>query len=468
MNKSLIALAIAALSSNAFAVNFTDTPPKVAKYASEITMPADLTDTATDDLDATFALGFSATLNVKRYVRIDLTNAKFQKNVAASNLTTTYPVDPANPAITVNLDPSISVKGAAGDTYVVIEITPSATLPNTAKLKLNLANITATGGDIGIKYRLYEFGYDAYNENKNILAEKSGTLVSFESGLTAKVTTTGAKRKIDVTQFSKFFEDETAAKAQKLKDNAIGTVSITATDKVYAKDGSPVTLATLMDNTSKLEVAGDFSAGAKDANGKLDASAAKFSGVTAAPTITASKASFVLDPTTSENGGTLTYTVDGATAIATGTYKATLVPTAKTGYTLSTIDLGTLGTLEKNGDTEEANLVLAPDTAYKNLVRISNTSGIAGKFYITAIADDGKSVTFPLSDVTGQPASLDAGASTKQMMVKDIFAAAKAKGLALTGDMKLRLKVEGEVGSLSLQTYTVSKDGNALNSLNTF
>ena len=461
MNKSLIALAIAALSSNAFAVDFTDPSSKAAKYASEITMPADLTDTAANDLDATFALGFSATANVKRYVRIDLTNAKFQKQVVKADLVETS----ATPVV---LDPSVSVKGAAGDTYVVIEITPASTLPNTAKLMLALDKITATGGDIGIKYRLYEFGYDAYNENKNILAEKSGTLVSFASGLTANVTTPGATRNIDVTQSSKFFEDQTAAKAQKLKDNDIGTVSITAAAKVYAKDGSAVTLATLMDNTSKLEVAGDFSAGAKDADGKLDASAAKFSGVLSAPTITASKASFVFDPTKPDNGGTLTYTVDGATAIATGTYKATLVPTAKTGYTLSTMDLGTLGTLEKNGDSQEANLVLAPDTAYRNLVRISNTSGIAGKFFITAIADDGKSVTFPLSDVTGQPASLNAGASTTQMKVKDIFAVAQAKGLALTGEKKLRLKVEGEVGSLSLQTYTVSKDGNALNSLNGF
>ncbi len=54
------------------------------------------------------------------------------------------------------------------------------------------------------------------------------------------------------------------------------------------------------------------------------------------------------------------------------------------------------------------------------------------------------------------------------MKVADIYAAAQAKGLALTGDKKLRLKVEGEVGSLSLQNYTVSKDGNALNTMNAF
>ena len=132
------------------------------------------------------------------------------------------------------------------------------------------------------------------------------------------------------------------------------------------------------------------------------------------------------------------------------------------------MNLGEIGVLNKNGSTKEANLVLAPDTSYTNLVRISNTSNIAGKFFVTAYSDDGKSVSFPLSDVAGQPATLDAGASTKQMKVADIYAAAEAKGLALTGDKKLRLKVEGEVASLSLQNYTVSKDGNALNTMNAF
>ena len=460
MNKSLIALAIAALSSNAFATDFTHSPVEPVKYASEITLPADLSADVTADLtgtslDADFALGFSATQGVKRYVRFDLTNAKFKDAVVAGDLKVGAVV----------LNDSISKDGTVGSSSVVIEITPATTLANDAKLTLNMKHITATGGDIGIKYRLYETGVAAAAGNNETLASASGTLVSFASGVDAKVIEKGAEQKIDVTQSSKFFYDDAAGHPAGDKTNDIGTLKVEAVSGVYAVDGTAVTLAKLM-ASAKLEVSGDFSAGKKDADGKLVSAAADFDGVVAASTVTADKATF--DFAATDTGGILTYTVDGATAITTQTMTAKLVPVAKAGYTLSTINFGDLGELTKNGSSQEANLVLAPDTAYTNLVRISNTSGIAGKFFITAVADDGKNVTFPLSDVAGQPASLNAGASTTQMKVKDIFAAAEAKGLALTGEKKLRLKVEGEVGSLSLQTYTVSKDGNALNSLNAF
>lgn len=454
MNKSLIALAIAALSSNAFAVDFSADSPAASKYASEITLPAVLTD-ATTSLDSTFALGFSATAAAKRYVRIDLTNAVFETAVDPAKLTFTDK-DGAPLAAPISVTTSLSVGGAKGASSVVIEITPvNGDLKNTDKLTLDLDNLKATGGDIGIKYRLYETGVAAAAASADTLAGDSGTLVTLTSALSAKATP--FTNYIDVNQLSTYFADGSS----KLDHVTVGSVEIKVDDKVLTATGTGATLAALVDS-AKLEVSGDFSAG-KKADGALAAAALKLVD-SAADTITASKATF----NTPAFGGAVKYTVDGTTAIAAQTMTAKYIPVAKSGYTLSAIDLGTLGTLEKNGSTREANLVLAPDTAYTNLVRISNTSGIAGKFYITAIADDGKSVTFPLSDVAGQPASLNAGASTTQMKVKDIFAAAQAKGLALTGEKKLRLKVDGEVGSMSLQTYTVSKDGNALNSLNAF
>ena len=453
MKKSLIALAIAALSSNAFATDFTASPVAPVKYASEITLPADLKDTAANDLDVTFSLGFSATAGVKRYVRFDLTNAKFKTPVAPADLMETLHPNPAD--ANDFLKASVSVGGTAESNYVVIEITPATTLANTAKLKLALADITATGGDIGIKYRLYETGVAAAAGNGDTLASASGTLVSFTPALTVKPIAN--KSIIDVNQLSTYF----LGGLPKRDSVTVGSVAVAVDGAVYTAAGTGALISDLV-SSAKLEVSGDFSAG-KKTDGALAAAALTLAG-SKADTITASKATF----NTPAAGGAVVYTVDGTTAIAVQTMTAKYTPVAKTGYTVPPIDLGTLGTLEKNGSSQEANLVLAPDTAYTNLVRISNTSGIAGKFYITAFADDGKNVTFPLSEVADQPALLNAGASTTQMKVKDIFAAAEAKGLALTGQKKLRLKVEGEVGSLSLQTYTVSKDGNALNSLNGF
>ncbi|MFB2827084.1 hypothetical protein [Aeromonas veronii] len=458
MKKTLIALAVAGLSFNAAAVDLSDAASVPASYASEITLPAVLTDSVAKDLDVTFKLGFSATAGVKRYVRVDLTNAAFETPVVKGDLDLTA-------ADVTFLDPatnSVSVGGAKGDNYVVIEISPLKNLANDTKLTLALANVKALGGDATVQYRLYETGVDAAAGSANTLASKSGKLFGFKSGLTAKVTVKGADNKIDVTQESKYFNGAAADAA-----TDVGSISVAATAAVLAQDGTAVTLAKLVD-TAKLEVAGDFSAGLKDADGKLVAGATAFAGIVAGDTtVTASKAEFKFNPA-ADYAGALTFTVDGKTAIEAQDMTVKFVPVAKSGYTVSAVDMGVIGSLTKNGSSAIANLVLAPDTSYTNLVRISNTSGIAGKFFITAIADDGKNVTFALSDVAGQPASLAAGASTQQMKVADIYAAAQAKGLALTGDKKLRLKVEGEVGSLSLQNYTVSKDGNALNTMNAF
>ncbi|WP_088869793.1 hypothetical protein [Aeromonas veronii] len=465
MKKTLIALAVAGLSFNAAAVDLNAAVSDAATYASEITLPAKLNDAA-NKLDVNVQIGFSATANVKRYVRIDLTNAEFETAVVAADVAT-LALDGGAPAAPIALAPSVSAGGNKGDKFVIVEITPALALKNTDVLVFKLADIKALGGDASVQYRLYETGVAAAAGNSETLAAKSGKLFGFASGLVAKVDTKGAKRLIDVTQESKFFKDETNANVQGLSANEIGSIKIEKAANVYNALGAPIEIADMV-NTAKLEVAGNFSAGLKDNDNKLVAGATVFAGIDAADTtVTDSKATFVFDPS-ANYAGALTFNVDKVTAIEAQDMTVKFVPVAKTGYTMSTVDLGVIGTLAKNGSSAIANLVLAPDTSYTNLVRISNTSGIAGKFFVTAFADDGKSVTFPLSDVAGQPASLAAGASTQQMKVADIYAAAQAKGLALTGDKKLRLKVEGEVGSLSLQNYTVSKDGNALNTMNAF
>jgi len=463
MKKTLLALAVAALSANAFAVDLNATPSNAVNYASEIKLPAVLSDTAANALDVTVQLGFSATANVKRYVRFDLTNAQFETPVAAADLTTTAiktaavaddtdtPEDETAPAVLVALSPSVAVGGTKGSTYVVVEITPDATLANTAALQFALANINATGGDASIQYRLYETGVDAAAGNANVLATKSGKLFGLKSGLTASVTTKGAAQKIDVTQESKYFvnKDVTADTT-----NVIGALSI-GVSEVFAKNGQQLALNALIDS-AKLEVAGDFSAGAK-ADGALAKAAAQLDG-NAANEISATGAVFNVGALDKAN---LELTVDGESTLATQTFTAKLVPVAAEGYTVNTVDLGVLGELQKNGSSESLNLALKPGGAYQNYVRISNTSNLDGKFFITVISDEGKTATVNLSDVAGQPATLAARASTTQMTIQQIFDAAAAKGLALSGEGKLRLVVEGEVPSLDAQTYTVSKDGNS-------
>lgn len=450
MKKTLLALAVAALSANAFAVDLNAANSDAINYASEIKLPAVLTDTVANNLDVKVQLGFSATAGVKRYVRFDLVNAQFETPVIAADLTVTA-------AAPVALAPSVAVGGTKGSTSVVIEITPDATLANSDVLTLALADIKATGTDASIQYRLYETGVDANAGNSSTLAAKSGKLFGFKSALNAKVTVKGAAQKIDVTQESKFFVDAAGAKGD--VTNVIGQLTVGVNPDVYSAAGATVALADLVDS-AKVEVVGDFSAGLKDADGKLLATAAVLTGATASE-VTAAKATYTVDPAAGLADAPLTLTVDGKTALATQTFTAKLVPVAKAAYTVNTVDLGVLGELQKNGSSASLNLALKPGGAYQNYVRVSNTSNLDGKFFITVISDEGKTATINLSDVAGQPATLAARASTTQMTIQQIFDAAAAKGLALSGEGKLRLVVEGEVPSLDAQTYTVSKDGNS-------
>ncbi|MFM4972908.1 hypothetical protein [Aeromonas dhakensis] len=460
MKKTLIALAVAGLSFNAAAVNL-NTGADTAKFASEIkvdttagtTFGTAATGTA---LNAVNELGFSISNANKRYIRYDLTGATFKGVVPADFVLTDGTF-------------VISQVGADKD-FIIVEVNAGKDIAANATLTFKTDGRLVLKGKnaVAISYRLFETALDAVaNDPSKALAKASGQLMTFTPAIIAKVEKKGSADKIDVTTSSMKFVDD--SKAQSLS-TVLGQVSITADKDALLVDGTEVTATEDILAASKLVVNGDFSAGALDANGKLELGTIALKGV-AATKVEASKAELAVANTgVLAANGNISYTVGGKVAIAPQSVTATFVPTVAdaTSFELSNIDLGEIGVLNKNGSTQEANLVLAPDTSYTNLVRISNTSGIAGKFFVTVFADDGKSVSFPLSAVAGQPAELAAGASTQQMKVADIYAAAEAKGLVLTGDKKLRLKVEGEVASLSLQNYTVSKDGNALNTMNQF
>lgn len=460
MKKTLIALAVAGLSFNAAAVNL-NTGANSAKFASEIKVDTTAgttfgTATTGTALNAVNELGFSISNTNKRYIRYDLTGATF---------------DGVVPADFVLTDGTfvISQVGANKD-FIIVEVNAGKNLAadSTLIFKTDGRLVLKGKNAVAISYRLFETALDAVaNDPSKALAKASGQLMTFTPAIIAKVEKKGSADKIDVTTSSMKFVGD--SKAQSLS-TVLGQVSITADTNALLVDGGKVTKTEDILDASKLVVNGDFSAGALDTNGKLELATIALNNVSATK-VEASKAELAVAKTgILAAKGNISYTVGGKVAIAPQSVTATFVPTVVDAnkFELSNIDLGEIGVLNKNGSTQEANLVLAPDTSYTNLVRISNTSGITGKFFVTVFADDGKSASFPLSAVAGQPAELAAGASTQQMKVADIYAAAEAKGLALTGDKKLRLKVEGEVGSLSLQNYTVSKDGNALNTMNQF
>lgn len=476
MKKTLIALAVAGLSFNAAAVDL-NTGVGVAQFASEIKVDANSgtilgTHTTGVALNANSKLGFSITNGNKRYIRYDVTGGSFTGVKVAD-----FKLLGGTPVAVADTDSSFVISQTATDgSFVIIEVVAKKDIPADADMTFitdGRVQVKNKNG-VAISYRLFETALDAVaNDPAKALSKANTQLLTFSPAIQAKVENKGSVDKIDVTQSSTKFITPSKANAE---ETILGGVSITADDKVFLVDGVTKASTAAILGASKLVLNGDFSAGKLDINNKLELGTIVMNKAAVNPVlpVTATKVEGALAelPVTAAGIATsvskITYTVSGKAAIAPQSVTATFVPTTTANYEMSNIVIGEIGVLNKNGSTQEANLVLAPDTSYTNLVRISNTSNIAGKFFVTVIADDGKSVSFPLSAVAGQPAELAAGASTQQMKVADIYAAAEAKGLVLTGDKKLRLKVEGEVGSLSLQNYTVSKDGNALNTMNQF
>lgn len=475
MKKSLLALAIAGLSANAFAFNLD----KVGAAAASTTLPyaaeIKISDTTNGDILALpnvnvtkvgspagdiravrSEVGFSIEIGNKRYVRYDLTGADFDTAaITAAKLSISNGLgdSPAkNPQI------SVVVSKVAKD-HVIFEITATDVDAGggTTERAVNQADIlnfepalkVKAKGDIALKYRLYETATSAIAGGADALSSTNGnSLAKFTSALKFSTNLTTAARKIDVAQESKYFDN---GSIKKELESTLGIVSTAVDTDAYLLNGSKATALNNILSSYNLVVGGNFASASKVKVGAT----AEVTGTD----LTASSATYKNAAAAAQNDA-IVFVTNGTAVISESAFNVKLVPTAATGYEVSEQTLN-LNDLKKNGSSELLNLALKPGGAYSNFVRISNTSGIEGKFFVTVIADDGKSVTLNLNDIQGQPATLAARASTNQMTIQNIFDAAAAKGLALAGEGKLRLMVEGEVPSLDAQIYTVSKDGNS-------
>lgn len=424
MKKTLLALAITALSANAFAVNL-DTPatPGTQTFASEIKVASTgttLGTVATTSIDTTVKVGFGMAGDV--YVRYDLTNgAKFK----------------AAPTIT-----GFSIaSGGVDSTFVILrKDTVGAGIADVLTLKSDISVINKS--DVGVSYSLYETAANAVAKTGS-LNNKNGTLLSFVSALSVTAATTTPLKIDAIGSASKKFVGPVVA-----TDLTTLTVA-TAAGAPLNIAGAPVVYTDIINaTTSSWTLGGNFSAVAS-----IKAGAEVF-------TVATDKQTATLADLTKATG-VVAYTVTGTADIAETVISATLTPVALTGYEVANVVVAKASELVKNGTTKTVNLALKPGGTYSNYVRISNTDTISGLFSVKVINDAGASASFPLSDVAGQTASIAAGASTTQMTIQTIYNAAAAKGLVISGEGKLRLEVTGQVNNLDVQTYTVSKDGNS-------
>lgn len=404
MKKTLLALAVATLSANAFAVNL-DNPAAVGGapqvFAKEIKVAPAGTDIGTTAVTASVKAGFALS---EGFVRFDLTNgAKFETNpsLTVSSLTT----------------PGISVaSGGAGFDFVIFKVTDTAPGPAPAPVGITAAatvtlnsagnGITVVNKDaVGISYGLYETAGAAASKS-GALNSKSGTLLSFAPALDVKAVSAVAGNKIDAIakQAKEFVPGGATTKVTPLVTLTNGVVAAPATP--LRIDGTTAVAYGDIVASQVWKLDGNFSA--------VDASSA-IAGFGAGSAVAADKQSVTVP------AGAINYTVSGATEIAETSVSALYTPTATANYEVSPVSFSNVAKLEKNGQDAAVDLALKPGGAYANYVRITNKDTISGAFFIKVINDAGQSVSFPLSAVAGQPATLAAGASTQQMTIDQIL-----------------------------------------------
>lgn len=455
MKKTLLALAVSALSINAFAadVDFDATP--LAKNVIPTELAFNSSVTTTDSL--TWNLGTAIPSGEARFVRVDLNDGTLFA---------------AAPSIAVAAGATTAlVAGGANQGYAVFSITATANLVATDDVVLTLSNlIVSSKTDVTAAFGVYGNETLALSKLGALYTKAAAPYVTFANGLVVAADDYTTQRVIDVAA---------TPSATKFTSNGI-TANIGAVRVHVADDARTYTIATdaviadLIGTASKLVVTGDFSA-AKNAAGELDKTLVTLN-ATAATALTANSATFDVTAALGNSTPTyadLQYTVDGTSVIAPSTYSAVLNIGAVAGGASTantTVSLGDIAELAKNGSTDHADLALTPAGAYQNFVRITNKTNVQGNVFITLFNDAGQSVTFPLSAVAGQQASLEGQASTAQMSIDQIYAAAQATDASFAvaeGRNKLRLVVDGEFAAgngadgISVQTYTVSKDGNS-------
>lgn len=437
MKKTLIALAIAGLSFNAMAVDLDGKDAatlNVQKYASELKVPA--AGLELKKVSLTSRIGFA--LSTDAYVRLNLSDAVTVSGVTAGSAAVTWAVADSGPGYVILKNDG---KGVKSDDVLTVNMTVKV----------------ADKKDVTVKYDLYETAGNAVGQTGS-LKTKQASLLSFVSALKVTAKADAALKKIDVTDGSKTFESgAVATNLVNLAAEQDPLVLGASGFSLLNGDGTVTIPGVVLTDKAAWFVSGPFVKGTtvggvaidKDNVGKkLDVTA------NAAPVIYQNAAG------------------KDAKVLVEGAVNAEYVPSSAlaTSYDFSTYKFDGAAQLVKNGDKAEVNLALNPNGAYSQYVRISNKSAQAGAVFVTVTADDGKAVNFPLSAIAGQPASLDAGASTVQLTLKDIYAAAEAKGLTLTGDKKIRLLVDAQVPAkgLSVQSYSLSKDGNSFATMNAF
>ena len=312
-------------------------------------------------LDTTFDLGFGTSAGSHAFIRIDLTGgAKFKTGVSAASLSLTGKV------LTTDYTVSVGQGGAAGDTYVIFDVTAVTSMTQAQDVVLDLADMqlspSAAAGMTVAHYSNSPAAVAATATNTTgALANDSYSFASVAPALTTTITPTANTADVNAATPFTMFTGATA-------NATLGNVKFILADNAVDATGTAVTtLAQVMKvgaTESKLAVTGDLSfIGKTDA--ATTATKLKFNAVNADTAATGTSlvstgtlstlgAQAVGTTTTPGAGNDIIITANGTDAISAGSYTLTFTPVAITNAAYGPASAsGALGDIKRNGATAQ-------------------------------------------------------------------------------------------------------------------
>lgn len=379
---TVVALA-SLLGSAAFASVNLDTGTTTGTFAKELTYPKAAP--ITGSTVVTTQLGFGVSAGQDRYIRMDLTGAKFA--VAADGTDVVNAVPFANAVVVQG--------GAIDDTFVIYQVTADAAGNAASDVNtITLPDIYVTNGNaasVGVKYQLFEFAGDASNNNSaNALYSAMGDLLKFGTGLgwTLTPNTTTASAEASFTEFTT--TGSTPGVSATLA--RIGLITYAAKAGVVVADGTTaVTLGDLVAAGTKIVVTGDFGA-AEDENDVYLDDDDNCTTVNAADSLDDDKTTAEFEIDTNAVTANVCYAVDGETTLPAQEIEAALDVVAAANATTADIAPSLLGEIDRDGTELQAPWFTGFTGYISRFVLTSTHSSDAG-YTAKVLTEDGNTCT---------------------------------------------------------------------------
>lgn len=464
-------------------LDMTATNSPALKFASEIVVDDSAWDAGiANGIEFTAAManmGYGMANDTSFWTRLDLEGAGATFAATNGYAGGVYTADDLSGSSKATL---ISAQRASSDTSVMVYEFKTGTSSGDTTLSTDAVGMGMTKTGVGLNltskdsvtatYSLYELTASSAiqgTDSNRLAGPTAREILNFDSSAIDFIVEPKTST-VDVTKQSLVFQDET-------EDGTVvaslGTFSIDDADDVLLGDGSPASATSVIDVASDADIAviGDMSA--------VDAiyiGSGCSTSVNASTTFTidAAAGEAVFNVGNMAASGEICFVADGVNPLQDTTYEIEYRPTAEAGYEVNDVK-ESFGVFEKNGSTADVMMLLAPDSQYRQLMRISNPTAQSGKVHITAYDDDGNKAPNTWSF------DLEAGKSTGLINSQQVVDNTGVTSASATNGNKIRIHVEAEFGSdyrnttgvgiasapalpnnrVQVRTYALSKDRNS-------